>query len=105
LRRLKNRLKSLETARIALIVCSGLENPFENAKRLFLETPYGTPSPLLFIVCYVSNMAAIIQKRLSCAEFSGVTAQICTNLEKVLIETIRGLPLKNQGNLPLCRGD
>jgi 5'-methylthioadenosine phosphorylase len=45
-------------------------------------------------LCYVSNLGAGIQKRLSCAEFSWVSTRICASLEKVLIETIRGLPLK-----------
>ncbi len=48
MRRLKNRLKSLETARMAMIGGSGLENLFRNAKRLSSEAPHGTASPLLF---------------------------------------------------------
>jgi purine nucleoside phosphorylase len=48
LRRLKNRLKSLETARIAIIGGSALENLFKNAKQLSFERAYGTASPLLF---------------------------------------------------------
>lgn len=101
MRRLKNRLKSLETARIAIIGGSGLENLFKNAKRLSLETSYGTASSLLFTKNESKNVIFLprhgpeqnTETFIMCRVFR-VSTRICTSLEKVLIETIRGLPLK-----------
>jgi 5'-methylthioadenosine phosphorylase len=42
--------------------------------------------------CYVSNMAAGIGRRLSTQGVSRVSKQILPKLEKLLIESIRGLP-------------
>jgi 5'-methylthioadenosine phosphorylase len=46
--------------------------------------------------CYVSNMAAGIRKRLSAHDISRVSRQIMPKLEKLLIETIRGLPIERK---------
>jgi 5'-methylthioadenosine phosphorylase len=43
--------------------------------------------------CYVSNMAAGMQKRLSAHDVSKVSKQIMPKLEKLLIESIEGLPI------------
>jgi 5'-methylthioadenosine phosphorylase len=43
--------------------------------------------------CYVSNMAAGMQKRLSAHNVSKVSKQIMPKLEKLLIETIKVLPI------------
>jgi 5'-methylthioadenosine phosphorylase len=48
-------------------------------------------------LCYVSNMAAGIQKRLSTHDVSRVSKQIMPELEKLLIESIRGLPIERTG--------
>jgi 5'-methylthioadenosine phosphorylase len=47
-------------------------------------------------VCYVSNMAAGLGKRLSAHDVSRVSKQIMQNLEKLLIETVRGLPIERK---------
>ncbi|MGB8780064.1 MAG: S-methyl-5'-thioadenosine phosphorylase [Candidatus Bathyarchaeia archaeon] len=46
--------------------------------------------------CYVSNMAAGIQKGLSAHDVSRVSKQIMPKLEKLLIESIRGLPIERE---------
>ena len=46
--------------------------------------------------CYVSNMAAGIRKRLSAHDVSRVSKQIMPKLEKLLIESIRGLPMERK---------
>jgi len=50
--------------------------------------------------CFVSNMAAGIQERLTPHEVSKVSEQIMPKLEQALIETIKALPLKREGNCP-----
>jgi 5'-methylthioadenosine phosphorylase len=47
-------------------------------------------------VCYVSNMAAGLQKRLSTRDVSQVSKQIMPKLQKLLIETIRALPIERK---------
>jgi 5'-methylthioadenosine phosphorylase len=49
-------------------------------------------------VCYVSNMAAGIQERLTPLDVSKVSKQVLPRLEQVLIATVRTLPLKRGGN-------
>ena len=51
-------------------------------------------------ICYVSNKAAGMQERLTALEVSKVSKQILPKIEEVLIETIRSLPLKREGNCP-----
>lgn len=51
-------------------------------------------------VCFVSNMAAGIQEGLTPFEVHKVSKQIMPRLEQVLIETVRALPLKRNGNCP-----
>jgi 5'-methylthioadenosine phosphorylase len=51
-------------------------------------------------VCYVSNMAAGIQERLTPLEISKTSEQILPKLEQVLIATVRALPLKRGANCP-----
>lgn len=43
-------------------------------------------------ICYVSNMAAGIQKRLTAHEVSEVSKRILSELEQILIETVKTLP-------------
>jgi 5'-methylthioadenosine phosphorylase len=50
--------------------------------------------------CYVSNMAAGIQKRLSTHNVSRISKQIMPKLEKLLIESIRGLPVERKKACP-----
>jgi len=45
-------------------------------------------------ICYVSNMAAGVQKRLTAIEVSKVSRDIVPKIEQVLIETIKTLPYK-----------
>jgi 5'-methylthioadenosine phosphorylase len=47
-------------------------------------------------ICYVSNMAAGICKRLSTHDVSKVSKQILPKLEKLLTESIRGLPIERE---------
>ncbi len=51
-------------------------------------------------VCFVSNMAAGAQERLTPLEVHKVSKRIMPRLEQVLIETVRVLPLKRNGNCP-----
>lgn len=44
-------------------------------------------------LCYVSNMAAGLQKRLTTAQLSEVSKRILPRVEQVLIDTIKALPL------------
>lgn len=46
--------------------------------------------------CYVSNMAAGIRRELSAHGVSRVSKQIMPKLEKLLIESIRGLPIERK---------
>jgi len=43
-------------------------------------------------ICYVSNMAAGLQRRLTTSDVSGISKQILPRLERTLIETIRRFP-------------
>jgi 5'-methylthioadenosine phosphorylase len=51
-------------------------------------------------VCYVSNMAAGTQKRLTASEVAKTSKQILPKMEKLLIETVKSLPLKREGTCP-----
>jgi len=51
-------------------------------------------------ICFVSNMAAGIQERLTPLEVSKVSEQIMPKLEQVLSETVKALPLEREGNCP-----
>jgi 5'-methylthioadenosine phosphorylase len=61
-----------------------------------LEMCYGS-------VCYVSNMAAGMQERLTALELSEVSKQILPKVEQLLIETVRALPIKRKSNCPCSR--
>jgi 5'-methylthioadenosine phosphorylase len=61
-----------------------------------LEICYGS-------VCYVSNMAAGMQERLTALELSEVSRQILPKVEQLLIETVKALPIKRKGNCPCSR--
>jgi 5'-methylthioadenosine phosphorylase len=52
-------------------------------------------------VCYVSNMAAGMQERLTAQEVSDVSKRVSPKLEQLLIETIKSLPHKR--NCPCAR--
>ena len=51
-------------------------------------------------VCFVSNMAAGMQERLTPLEVSKVSEKIMPNVEQTLIETIKALPFQREGNCP-----
>ncbi|HEY4675210.1 MAG TPA: S-methyl-5'-thioadenosine phosphorylase [Candidatus Bathyarchaeia archaeon] len=51
-------------------------------------------------VCFVSNMAAGIQERLTPHEVSKISEKISPKVEQLLIETIKILPLEREGNCP-----
>ena len=51
-------------------------------------------------LCYVSNMAAGIQERLTALEVSKICQQIMPKIEQILIETIRVLPTPREGKCP-----
>jgi 5'-methylthioadenosine phosphorylase len=53
--------------------------------------------------CFVSNMAAGIQERLTPIHVSKISEEIMPKLEQVLIGTIKALPLQREGNCP-CAG-
>jgi 5'-methylthioadenosine phosphorylase len=54
-------------------------------------------------ICFVSNMAAGIQERLTPLEVSETSKLIMSKLEQLLIDTIRILPTDRKGNCP-CGG-
>jgi 5'-methylthioadenosine phosphorylase len=54
-------------------------------------------------ICYVSNMAAGIQKRLTASEVSRISKQILPKIKEVLIETTRSLPDKRGENCTCAR--
>ncbi len=54
-------------------------------------------------VCFISNMAAGTEKRLTPLDVSKVSKQIMPKLEQVLIETVKALPLKRKDRCP-CVG-
>lgn len=51
-------------------------------------------------ICYVSNKAAGMQQRLTVREVSETSKQILPKIEQVLIDTVKRLPLKREGNCP-----
>jgi 5'-methylthioadenosine phosphorylase len=51
-------------------------------------------------ICFVSNMAAGIQERLTPLEVSKISEKISPKVEQLLIETIRILPIERKGNCP-----
>jgi len=51
-------------------------------------------------ICYVSNMAAGMQQRLTALEVSKVSRQILPKIMEVLVGAVRGLPLKREGKCP-----
>ncbi|MEM3673789.1 MAG: S-methyl-5'-thioadenosine phosphorylase [Candidatus Bathyarchaeia archaeon] len=51
-------------------------------------------------LCFVSNMAAGMQERLTPSEVVEVSKQIMPKMEQILIETIRALPLERGKNCP-----
>lgn len=54
-------------------------------------------------ICYVSNMAAGMQQRLSAFEVSKVSKKILPAIGEVLIGTVKGLPLKREDHCS-CSG-
>jgi len=52
------------------------------------------------VVCYVSNMAAGMQERLTPLEVSKVCREIIPKLKQVLIGTITALPIEREANCP-----
>jgi 5'-methylthioadenosine phosphorylase len=51
-------------------------------------------------VCFVSNMAAGMQERLTPLEVSKISKEITPIMEQVLIETVRALPIQRGSNCP-----
>ncbi|MGQ9640581.1 MAG: S-methyl-5'-thioadenosine phosphorylase [Candidatus Bathycorpusculaceae bacterium] len=54
-------------------------------------------------LCFVSNMAAGMQERLTPSEVSKISRQIMPKMEQILIETVGGLPLERGKNCPCAR--
>jgi len=51
-------------------------------------------------VCFVSNMAAGMQERLTPKEVYDISVKVHPNIEQLLIETIKALPLERAGTCP-----
>jgi 5'-methylthioadenosine phosphorylase len=51
-------------------------------------------------LCYVSNMAAGMQKRLTALELSRISKQVPRKIEQVLIDTVKALPVTRSGKCP-----
>lgn len=109
------RKKGLHVWDKAVMVCTEgprLETPaeIEMFKRLGCDIVGMTGFPEVILareleicyasICYVSNMAAGMQKRLTFLEVGKVSDQIMPKLEKLLIETIRGLPIARKETCP-----
>lgn len=71
----------------------GMTNCPEAALARELEMCFGT-------ICYVSNLAAGMQKRLTATEISGASRKILPLMEQVLFETIKTLPLEGKRRCP-----
>lgn len=54
-------------------------------------------------VCYVSNMAAGMQKRLTVLEVGQISKQMHPKIEQLLIETIKALPIKRGTRCPCSK--
>ncbi|MBC7131359.1 S-methyl-5'-thioadenosine phosphorylase [Candidatus Bathyarchaeota archaeon] len=54
-------------------------------------------------LCFVSNMAAGIQERLTSMEVIEVSRRINPYIEQILIETVNAIPLERSGNCPCAR--
>lgn len=51
-------------------------------------------------ICYVSNMAAGIKEKLAAPQLSEISRQTMPQVEKLLIETIKGLTITRRANCP-----
>jgi 5'-methylthioadenosine phosphorylase len=51
-------------------------------------------------ICYVSNMAAGVQERLTALEVSKVSRRILPKIAQILIETVKALPIERKGTCP-----
>jgi len=51
-------------------------------------------------ICFVSNMAAGMQERLTPLEVSKISEKLMPKIEQLLIETVNALPFKREGNCP-----
>ena len=51
-------------------------------------------------ICYVSNLASGMQERLTTIELLRVSKRILPRMEKLLIDTVEGLPVKSSNNCP-----
>jgi 5'-methylthioadenosine phosphorylase len=110
----------LEKTKLAIIGGSGFERPFRNTKQLRFKTPYGivalsilklndrdvigmtgVPEAVLarelqicyVSICYVSNMAAGLQEKISQTQASQIFKVVSQRLEQALIEAVKALPL------------
>ena len=110
----------MEKTKLAIIGGSGFERPFRNTKQLRFETSYGSvalsilklgdrdvigmtgvPEAVLArelqmcyaFICYVSNMAAGWQEKISQTEASQIFKVVSPRLEQALIEAVKALPL------------
>jgi purine nucleoside phosphorylase len=55
-------------------------------------------------LCYVSNMAAGMQRRLKAAEVSKISKQTMPKIRKVLFDSVRSLPDERGGTCPCAQG-
>jgi len=55
-------------------------------------------------ICYVSNMAAGVQRRLRAAEVSKLSKQTILNIKKVLFDSVGSLPDERGGTCPCAQG-
>jgi 5'-methylthioadenosine phosphorylase len=74
----------------------GMTNCPEAVLARELEMCFGT-------ICYVSNLAAGMQERLTATEVSDASGKIRPLMEQVLFETIKALPLEGKRKCP-CAG-
>ena len=55
-------------------------------------------------ICYVSNMAAGMQRRLKASEVSKISKQTIPTIEEVLFDSVRSLPDKREATCPCAQG-
>ncbi len=51
-------------------------------------------------LCFVSNMAAGMQERLTPTEVAEISGKVMPKLEQILIETVKALPIEREGRCP-----
>lgn len=103
MRKPKSKLRSLGTIKIAVIGASGFKQLFESGGQSQSEMPNGITLPLS--IGKIDDKKVVFLPRHGSDQSVNfralkVSKQIMLGIEKVLIETIRSLPLKRKNTCP-----